>query len=58
MTAFLASITILSLALCGVDKNVIMENLEIEKTANKITNEKTIYKKIPTKWVKITKKSN
>ena len=58
MATFLATITILSMAICGPSQNVIIENLEIEKVSNSKTNQKIIFKKIPTKWVKITKKSN
>ena len=46
------------MAICGANESVIIENLQIEKVSNNKTNQKIIFKKIPTKWVKITKKSN
>ena len=57
MMAFLTTITILSMSICGPNETVIVENLEIEKVSNTKTNKKIIFKKIPTKWTKITKKS-
>lgn len=58
MNAFLVMVTIISLSICGPEKNAIIEKLELEKPSNSKIEHKTIFKKIPTKWVKITKKSN
>ncbi len=58
MSAFLAVVTILSLSICGPEKTELIEKLELEKPSNSKIEHKTIFKKIPTKWVKITKKSN
>ena len=58
MNTILATLTMVALALCGANNNTIVENLLVEKNINKNTSEKIIYKKVPTKWVKTTKKSN
>tara|TARA_A100001015_G_scaffold321685_1_gene454096 strand:- start:10096 stop:10272 length:177 start_codon:yes stop_codon:yes gene_type:complete len=58
MNLALAGLTIATLALCGPGKNTIIENQNIEKPTNSKKIETIIFKKVPTKWVKITKKSN
>ncbi len=58
MSFVLVMLTILSSPVCGPDKNTITENFIFEKPAATGTKEKVVYKKIPTKWIKITKKSN
>ena len=58
MQAFLSIITIVSLAVCSHGKNIVIENQEIKKPINSEKTEAIIFKKVPTKWVKITKKSN
>ena len=58
MNAILAMVTIFSLSICGPEKNMLIEKLEFEKPSSSKIEHKTIFKKIPTKWVKITKKSN
>jgi len=58
MNIILTALTITSLAICGPEKNTIKEDLIIKKNTNSAV-EKTIqYKKVPTKWVKMPKKSN
>ena len=58
MNTVLISLTIVTLAICGSERNIVQENLTVEKNTN-IENSQIInYKKVPTKWVKITKKSN
>lgn len=58
MSYFLAAITIFTLSVCGPDKAIIIEDLKVEKVSNSKMTKKTVFKKIPTKWSKITKKSN
>ena len=58
MDIMLTALTITTLAICGPDDNTIKEDLIVKKNTN-TTVEKTIqYKKVPTKWVKMPKKSN
>ena len=58
MNIILTALTITTLAICGPEKNTIKEELIIKKNTNSAV-EKTIqYKKVPTKWVKMPKKSN
>ena len=58
MNIILTALTITTLAICGPEKNTIKEELIIKKNTNS-TSENTIsYKKVPTKWVKMPKKSN
>ena len=58
MSIFLTTLTIVTFSVCGPGKVSIKENLTVEKNTN-IQKEKTIiYKKVPTKWLKIAKKSN
>ena len=58
MSFVLAMLTILSSPVCGPSENIVTENFNFEKPATPEKKEKVVYKKIPTKWVKITKKSN
>jgi len=58
MNILLTAITIISLSVCGPQTATIKENLDVKKNENSFTKNKIIYKKVPTKWVKITKKSN
>ena len=58
MYVLLTTITVLALSLCGPNKIVITENLKVEKITKAEVQKTVIYKKVPTKWVKITKKSN
>tara|TARA_B100001093_G_scaffold396176_1_gene383208 strand:+ start:240 stop:449 length:210 start_codon:yes stop_codon:yes gene_type:complete len=58
MSIILTALTITTLAICGPGNATIKEDLIIKKNTNSSV-EKTIqYKKVPTKWVKIAKKSN
>ena len=58
MNIILTALTITTIAICGPGKNTIKEDLIIKKNTNSAV-EKTIqYKKVPTKWVKMPKKSN
>ncbi len=58
MSFLLAAITIIMLPVCGAENSTIKENLSFEKPQAQSSKEVVIYKKVPTKWVKITKKSN
>lgn len=58
MNFILTGLTIAVFAVCGPGKNRITENQAIEKPTNSQKTETIIFKKVPTKWVKITKKSN
>ncbi len=59
MNFILSTIMVFSLSICAVTKDSIKEDLTVEKpTSSKIHSKVIIYKKVPTKWVKITKKSN
>ena len=58
MNIILASLTITVLSICGPDTATVQENHKIEKPTNTKNSELIIFKKVPTKWVKITKKSN
>jgi len=51
-------VTILASPVCGSENNTISENFKFEKPSIEQTKEKVTYKKIPTKWIKITKKPN
>jgi len=58
MNIILTTLTITTIAICGSGKNTIKEDLVVKKNTNSAV-EKTIqYKKVPTKWVKMPKKSN
>ena len=58
MNFILSVITIASLSICAADNNVIKEDLNVKKPTNSKINPIVIYKKVPTKWIKTTKKSN
>ena len=58
MNFILTGLTILTLSICGPEKHIVQENLEIVKPTNLQKTESIKFKKVPTKWVKITKKSN
>jgi len=58
MSFLLAAITIIMLPVCGPDNSTIKEKLSFEKPQAQTSKEMITYKKVPTKWVKITKKSN
>ncbi len=58
MNIILAALTITTLAICGPGKNIIKEDLIIKKNTNCAVEKTISYKKVPTKWVKMPKKSN
>jgi len=58
MNLILTGLTIITLSVCGPGKNTVKENQEVKKPTNGATSQTIIFKKVPTKWVKITKKSN
>lgn len=58
MNALLTALTVISIAICGPTKTTLNEELSIKKSTNTIKEPEVTYKKVPTKWVKITKKSN
>ena len=58
MNTLLSTLTIVILAVCGPETATVGEDLTIKKNTNSPKQESIIYKKVPTKWVKITKKSN
>ncbi len=58
MNLVLTGLTIAVIAICGPGQNTIIENHKVEKPTNSKKVESIIFKKVPTKWVKITKKSN
>ena len=58
MNILLTAITIATLSVCGPQATTIKEDLSVKKNENSFTKNKIVYKKVPTKWVKITKKSN
>ncbi len=58
MNFILAALTFLSLPVCTLEKNIVVEKQEFEKPTTSKNTETTKFKKVPTKWVKITKKSN
>ena len=58
MNLILTGITIVTLSVCGPGKNTLIENQEVKKPTNTKKVETIIFKKVPTKWVKITEKSN
>ena len=59
MNFILSAVTIFSLSICATNnKDFIKEDLTIRKPTNSKVQPKVIYKKVPTKWVKITKNSN
>ena len=58
MNFILTALTIATLAICGPGKNTIKDNLIIKKNTNSAAEKTISYKKVPTKWVKMPKKSN
>jgi Ethanolamine utilization protein EutJ (predicted chaperonin) len=58
MNIVMAVLTIVTFSICGPEKISIEENLEVKKNTNTQREKVIVYKKVPTKWVKITKKSN
>jgi hypothetical protein len=58
MNSILTALTILTLSICGADKDSVVENQNIKKHTGESKNKVVIYKKVPTKWVKMPKKSN
>lgn len=58
MNILLTAITIATLSVCGPQTTTIKEELSVKKNENSFTKNEIVYKKVPTKWVKITKKSN
>ena len=58
MSFFLAAITVAMLPVCGIENTTIIEELTVERPQIKTSKEVHTFKKVPTKWVKITKKSN
>ena len=58
MSTLVAVITVATMHICSGSSVTISENTEIKKPQNHFSKEMVIYKKVPTKWVKITKKSN
>ena len=58
MNFILSVVTIISLSICEPEKYVVIEDQEVIKTAAAIKKETFKFKKVPTKWVKIAKKSN
>ena len=58
MNFVLATLTVVFLSICGHNQYTIKENQEIQKDTKTIKKESIKYKKVPTKWIKITKISN
>ena len=58
MNFVLTTLTIVALSVCGPGKDTVQENQKIEKPTNTENSQILIFKKVPTKWVKISKKSN
>ena len=58
MNILVAALTIITFSVCGPESVTIKEDLEVQKNINTKKEKVIIYKKVPTKWVKITKKSN
>ena len=58
MNTILAAIPIAALSLCGPNKNIIKEDLIVKKPTESSTSKPVIYRKVPTSWVKMPKKSN
>ena len=58
MTFIFAALTFLSSPVCTIHQEDVVEKLTIEKPTTSKKTETAKYKKVPTKWVKITKKSN
>ena len=58
MNTLMTAITIITLSVCSAGKYTIDENRTVEKNPRSQNEKVIIYKKVPTKWVKIPKKSN
>ena len=58
MNFILTSLTIITISICGPGRYTVQENLEFTKPTTHEKAELIKFKKVPTKWVKITKKSN
>jgi hypothetical protein len=58
MNIILMALTITTLGICGPSSNTVKENLEVKKETNCEIKKTIQYKKVPTKWVKMPKKSN
>ena len=58
MNTILTALTIVALSICGAEKDTVVENQNIKKPTGTSKKNTIIYKKVPTKWVKIAKKSN
>ena len=58
MNTIITALTIVALSICGAAKTTITENQIVIKPTKVGKQKVVIYKKVPTKWVKITKKSN
>ena len=58
MDFIFATLTIISLNVCGPENTTVVENLDVKKNISTNSEQTITYKKVPTKWVKITKKSN
>ncbi len=58
MSFLLAAITVILLPICGAENTTIKEELTFDKPQIEKSKEVHTFRKVPTKWVKITKKSN
>jgi hypothetical protein len=58
MNFILTTITIMGLSICGANKSVVKEDLEILKKQSATSKKTIVYKKVPTKWIKTDKNSN
>ena len=58
MNFVLTTLTIVALSICGPGKDTVQENQKIQKPTNTETPQMINFKKVPTKWVKISKNSN
>ena len=58
MNILIAAFSILSILVSENQEAVFIKNNDIKKPAPIKVENSIVYKKVPTKWVKITKKSN
>ena len=58
MNIILTTITIIALSVPGPKQVKIEEDLSVNKNLDSFLKQNKIYKKVPTKWVKMPKKSN
>ena len=58
MSYILTAVTIATIAICGPEKETIVENIEVTKPSTSAKETIITFKKEPTKWVKTTKNSN